>query len=464
MSSDVHIVHQVHSVHTVHLLADFIWNAQTKNLPTSTIEAVKRCLLDLFGAAIAGFNAASATALRNVARKRHAPGAASLWFDGAKNGGLCAAGATLANSGAASALDLDDGHRAAAGHPGAGVIPAALATARETGADGPELLTAIAIGYDIGIRISAARDFDRQDTLSTGRWAAYAAVAAAGRLRQTSQDRLAQALSIAGVLSPGLSAAGYSRVMGNSAKEGIPWAAYTGLTALDLAEDGFTGPLDILDHPDYYDPGKIADGLGQGFAIESVYFKPYGCCRWIHAALDALSEIQASHGISGDRIREIQVETFGRALKLDNHTEPDSPESAQYSIPFCLALAALEGGEALLPFRPTSLTDRRVIDLAKKVSLRVDPALDGAFPAAAPARVTVKTADGAFQAERRHPLGDPANPMDNAALRAKFKRLADNRLPPDARDGLIGAIASMETAGPENLFAALNEPLLETHP
>ncbi len=448
----------------VHLLAEFIQNIRADHLPASAIIAAKQCLLDLSGAAVAGYDAVSTTALRKLARRRHAPGAATLWFDGTKTGGLCAAGAALANSGAASALDLDDGHRAAAGHPGAAVIPAALTTAQETNADGPELLTAIAVGYEIGVRISAARDFDRQDTLSTGRWAAYAAAAAAGRLRRTSPDRLAQALSIAGVLSPGLSAAGYSRVMGNSAKEGIPWAAYTGLTALDLAEDGFTGPLDILDHPDYYDSGKITGGLGKEFAIESVYFKPYGCCRWIHAALDALSEIQATHGIPGDRIRAIQVETFGRALKLDNHTEPDSPESAQYSIPFCLALAALEGGEALLPLRPASLADQRVIDLAKKVSLRVDPTLDQAFPAAAPARVTVTTADGAFQAECRYPLGDPANPMDDAALQAKFQRLAENRLSPEDQDVLIGAVASIETTGPKNLFAALNRPLLETHP
>ncbi len=464
MSPDVHIVHPVHSVHTVHHLSDFIRAFGADNLPPSTIEAAKRCLLDLFGAAVAGYDAVSTAALRNVCPKQHAPGKAAIWFEGTKTEGLCAAGAALANSGAASALDLDDGHRAAAGHPGAGVIPAALATAQETGANRPELLAAIALGYEIGIRVSAARDLDRQDTLSTGRWIAYGTAAAAGRLRHISPDRLAQALSIAGVLSPGLSAAGYSRVMGNSAKEGIPWATYTGLMALDLAENGFTGPLDILDHPDYYDSGKITDGLGKHFAIESVYFKPYGCCRWIHAALDALLEIQATHIIPGDRIRAIQVETFGRALELDNHTEPDSPESAQYSIPFCLALAALEGGEALLPFRPSSLADANVVALAKKVSLRVDPALDQAFPAAAPARVTVTTADGAFGGECRHPLGDPAHPMEDAALQAKFRRLAANRLSPEDQNALIGAVASIETTGPAKLFAALNRPLLETHP
>jgi 2-methylcitrate dehydratase PrpD len=464
MISDVHIVHPVHSVHTVHRLADFIRTFQADNLPPSTIDAAKRCLLDLFSAAVAGYDAVSTTALRNLSRKQNSPGKAAIWFEGTKTGGLCAAGAALVNSGAASALDLDDGHRAAAGHPGAGVIPAALAAAQETGTNGPEIVTAIVLGYEIGVRISAARDLARQDTLATGRWNAYGAVAAAGRLRRTPPDRLAQALSVAGVLSPGLSAAGYSRVMGNSAKEGIPWAAYTAMMALDLAEEDFTGPLDILDHPDYYDAAKIADGLGDRFAIESVYFKPYGCCRWIHAALDALLEIQAANGIPGDRIEKIRVDTFGRALKLDNHIEPDSPESAQYSIPFCLALAALEGGGALLPFRPASLTDRRVIDLAGKVALRVNPELDRVFPAAAPARVTVTTAGSEFKTERRHPLGDPANPMDEAALRAKFRRLTEDRLTSEDQEALIGAIASLETNGPENLFTALNRPLLETRP
>lgn len=445
---------------TVHILAEFIRDLRPDRLPASTIEAIKRCILDLSSAAIAGYDAVSTTAFRNLARKRHAPGSAAIWFDGPEKDGLCAAGAALANSTAASALDLDDGHRAAAGHPGAAMIPAALAVAQETGANGPELLAAIALGYEVGIRVSAARDFDRQDTLATGRWSAYGAVAAAGRLRKTIPDRLAQALAVAGVLSPGLSAAGYSRVMGNSAKEGIPWAVYTGLTALDLAESGFTGPLDILDHPDYYDSKKIAEGLGERFAIESVYFKPYGCCRWIHAALDSLRGIQETHGIAGDRILEIQVGTFGRALMLDNHPAPESIESAQYSIPFCLALAAIHGGEALLPFRPDSLADERVIALAKKVSLRMDPTLDRTFPAASPARVTVKTANGVFRGEQPHPLGDPTNPMNDAALRVKFRRLSENRLSPDDQGALIRAVTTIETDGPERLFAALNSPLL----
>jgi 2-methylcitrate dehydratase PrpD len=447
------------TVHSVHLLADFIQDVQADNLPASAFIAAKRCLLDLTGAAISGCDAVSTTALRNLARKRHAPGTAAVWFDGPEKDGLCAAGAALANSGAASALDLDDGHRAAAGHPGAAMIPAALAVAQETGANGPELLAAIALGYEVGIRVSAARDFDRQDTLSTGRWSAYGAAAAAGRLRKTLPDRLAQALSVAGVLSPGLSAAGYSRVMGNSAKEGIPWSAYTGLTALDLAESGFTGPLDILDHPDYYDSKKIAEGLGERFAIESVYFKPYGCCRWIHAALDSLRSIQETHGVAGDRILEIKVETFGRALMLNNHPAPESIESAQYSIPFCLALAAIHGGEALLPFQPDSLADERVITLAKKVFLRMDPTLDRTFPAATPARVTVKTANGIFQSEQRHPLGDPANPMDDAALRVKFRRLSEKRLSPDDQSALIQAVTTIETDGPERLFSALTSIL-----
>ena len=147
----------------------------------------------------------------------------------------------------------------------------------------------------------AARDFSRLDTLSTGRWCAYGVAAAAGLLVRDTPQVLAMAFSIAGALSPGLSAAGYSALMGNQVKEGIPWAVMTGLTALELARQGLTGPLDILDHPDYFDADAITAGLGAGSALTAVYFKPYACCRWIHAAIDALLELVAGGAIEPGR-------------------------------------------------------------------------------------------------------------------------------------------------------------------
>ncbi|WP_348640089.1 MmgE/PrpD family protein, partial [Mesorhizobium sp. M4B.F.Ca.ET.190.01.1.1] len=87
-------------------------------------------------------------------------------------------GAAMANSAAASALDIDDGHRGAAGHAGAGVIPAALAVAQAVDASVSETMVAIALGYEIALRIASSRPVAAIDTYATGRWVGYGAAAA----------------------------------------------------------------------------------------------------------------------------------------------------------------------------------------------------------------------------------------------------------------------------------------------
>jgi 2-methylcitrate dehydratase PrpD len=434
------------------ILAQFVSTWPEGNIPERARETAKRCVLDLVGAAAAGFSTAGARALREGASTIVLPGPASVWFSGT---GLHAAGAALANSGAASALDLDDGHRAAGGHPGACIIPAAFTVAEAMKSTGANFLGAVILGYEVAVRVAAARDFSRLDTLSTGRWCAYGVVAAAGRLLGVTPAHLTQAMAIAGVLSPGLSAAGYSSVMGNQVKEGIPWAAFLGLVALDLAQKGLTGPTDILDHPAYYDRDRIVGGLGQRFAIEEVYFKPYACCRWIHSALDGLLSLMTEHGLRGEEVRKATVFTFERALRLNNYADPTTLEAAQYSIPFCVATAALAGKEALRSLPESLLGRPDIVELAKRVELRLDPELDRRFPLQVPARVTLETGRGRFEQLVDHPRGDPANPMDLTALVEKFRRLSTGLLTPAEQDATIAAVLSLEQGGFSRLATIL---------
>ncbi len=436
---------------TTRLLAEYTRDLAGAIPDAALCTAAGNALLDLIGCAAAGFSAPAARAARAAALKLYSGGPARIWFD---PGRQCAAGAALANSTAASALDLDDGHRKAGGHPGAAMVPAVLALAPEAGASGRDLILALAAGYEVSVRIGAARDFSRLDTLSTGRWCAYGVVAAAGLLGRDDPDVLAQAFSIAGVLSPGLSAAGYSMLMGNQVKEGIPWAVMTGLSALEMARSGMTGPLDILDHPGYFDAAAVRAALGCGFLLSSVYFKPYACCRWIHAAVDALEALLAMPGggrrIPGE-IRVLEVHTFERALRLNNHADPETLEAAQYSLPFCLALAAVEGVDALLPMSPETLHRREVVDLARRVRLHVDAALDSRFPDEAGARVKVCFMDGEVEKTVHHPLGDPANPMDRRMLAEKFRKLAAGTLGPEnlkALPELIGRLDQLAEIQP----------------
>ena len=438
------------------VLGEWVSSLKPKDISPQAKDMANRCLLDLVGSALAGHSSLSAQAMRALTVRLFSVGPSVLWFSGLR---LQAEGSALANSAAASALDLDDGHRLAVGHPGASIIPAVLAVGEEMKATGDELLTAIVIGYEVGTRISSARDFTSLDTMSTGRWCSYGAAAAGGWLRKFEPTLIAEALSIAGVQSPGLSAAGYSSVMGNSVKEGIPWATFTGLSALRLAEEGFTGPIDLLDHPAYYQPQRVLEGLGQTpLAVEKTYFKPYACCRWIHSALDALMRLAAEYRLEAAEIEKIRVDTFKRSLTLNNYPDPDSLESAQYSFPFCLALMALRGKESFLPIRPEFLMQSEVIELARRVELRLDPELDALFPEKTPNRVVLETHRGVFEARVDVPLGDPGNPIEISELEAKFIKLSERELPRQGQEEIISAIASLEKGTPK-LFPLLEEPL-----
>jgi 2-methylcitrate dehydratase PrpD len=442
--------------YTTEALAEFVLGLRAEDIPAATVETVQRCVLDLVGAAAAGALSEAAAIARGCAARLGGAGGADIWFGGGRRRSAFAA---FANSAAASALDLDDGHRAAGGHPGAAVIPAVLAVAQEVQAEWSEALAALAAGYEVSVRIAAARDFSALDTLSTGRWCAYGVAAAASRLRSLTVRRTAEAMAAAGVLSPGLSAAGYSRVMGNHAKEGIPWATLTGLWAAELAAGGFTGPLDILDHRGYYDAEKIVAGLGESFVVDAVYFKPYACCRWIHCALDGLCELMDRHGLRPADISAIEVHTFARALRLNNYPDPDNLESAQYSVPFCLAAAAVERKEGLLPMRADQLHRPDLVALAGRVSLHVDAELDRMFPECTAARVVIEASGERFEAECRHPLGDPANPMDWGMLVSKFQHLTKGLLSPAREKEMIRAVQSLPVRGLTVLQDGLSTPL-----
>lgn len=437
---------------TTHTLAQYACTLGPESLAPGVVRGVKNVLTDLIGCAAAGSNSAAAGMARSVALTLFADGPSEIWFADARRRPEAAA---MANSAAASALDLDDGHRLAGGHPGAAIVPAVLAVGAAERSSGLDLLAATVVGYEVAVRIAAARDFQRLDTLSTGRWCAYGVAAAAGRLCAVSPAILAQAFAIAGVLSPNLSAAGYSRLMGNQVKEGIPWAVVTGLSALELARNGYTGPLDILDQPDYFDAAAITAGLGQSFAVTSVYFKPYACCRWIHSAIDALIEIAQADDLSPEAITAIEVHTFDRARRLSNDTNPDSLESAQYSLPFCLAVAAAGGSEALCPLSRSWLGDPQAVALARKVRIFLDPEMEQRFPAEAGARLVVECATKRTHRTHRFALGDPARPMSGAQLRAKFRQLATGCISSADQNALLAAIEGLETLDRSGAFGTL---------
>lgn len=425
---------------------------ETGAIPDRVQQSVVKCVFDLMTAAIAGFPTPNAIAVRQAARETWGPGPAAVWFSGER---LMPAGAAFVNAACACSLDLDDGHRTAAGHPGAAVIPAVLAALDASSFTTQQVLFAIAIGYEVGVRISGARDLKNVPTTNSGLWGGQAAAAAVGALRQLPSLQIAHAIAIAGITAPNQSATAYTRHRGNSVKEGIPWAAANGLLAAGLAGKGFTGPVDILDEPGRFDPAKLVDGLGGSWQIEGTYFKPYSCCRWNHAPIDALLALMSKHGIAASDIVAIEVETFGRALTLANEVAPSTLEGAQYSIPFCLGVAATRGASALLPLRDESLADVDAVAVARRVRMTVTTEFDAMFPAAVPGRIRVATADGTFTNTVMTPKGEPANPMTWDDIAAKFQVIATGRIAPLVAGEIRSAIEALRQGDIKALTSVL---------
>lgn len=429
------------------------------SLPATTRKAVIRTVFDLLTAAIAGYPTQGAQAARTAAAQSWGAGPAACWFSDTQ---LAIAGAAFANSAAASMLDLDDGHRAAAGHPGASVIPAVLAHAQTHATGIEQLLTAIAIGYEIGIRISAARDFKTLGTMATGLWCGQGVAAAIGYLRGLPADRIAHAIAIAGTTAPCLTPVAYTEFMGNTVKEGIPAATATGILAVDLAQAGYTGPVDLLEHATF-DRTVLTRDLGSNWMIESVYFKEYSCCRWAHAPIDAILMLQERHGLAADDIETIAIDTFGRALTLNNEAAPHSLESAQYSLPFCVALAATRGAQAMLPMLQEALNDKETLTLSKRVTLHLDPKFDAMFSASVPGRVTV-TARGAQHSETvLAPKGEPTNPMSWQDLERKFFAATRKAADPHWAGRIVAAVRRFEAGETEPLFTALRQNIVRAN-
>ena len=441
---------------TMETLAEFVCSFESGRIPEKSVAHAEDLVLDAVGCAAAGFGTGGARAVRAVAPGRLGAGDATAWYTGS---GASTIGATFANAVAAQALDIDDGHRAALGHPGAAVIPAAMAVAEEVGASGSEFLAAIVLGYEAAVRLAANRNMDTHLSIATGRWTPVGVAAAAGRLRKLPPDRMKHALLVAEQHAPGLLSAHLHGFGGAHVKEGIAWSVVTGLFAADLAEAGFTGYPNTLDLPILYDGERIGADLGGTFWIDRTYIKPYSCCRFMHSGLDVFLQMIAENGLVADDITSVHVDGFTALINLDNKLDPPNFEASQFSLPFAFAVAAIEGVDGLAPLKPDFLGRADLVDFAGRITMSVDPAVDALYPAQAASRVTVEARQGTFQGYREDALGDPANPLGRSGIQDKFRRLAGQHLDVDRVETMIGAASSLADGGLPVLLGALSDPL-----
>lgn len=296
-------------------------------------------------------------------------------------------GAIFYNALSISSTDFDEGHRKAVGHPASLVVPTALVLGKSLKASYTEILKAVVLGYEIGTRFSHARIPSKISTYSTGRWGAVAAAATAAYLLKLDQTQTIHALSNAAVLSPAMLGGSTDVSTGSMSKEGVAWAAQAGLQSAVMAQSGFSGPFLFVDEVEDYDNTKLVDGLGQSWLINSNYFKPYACCRWLHSAIEAVEILKSKSNFNIDQIKHVEVDIFSRAIDLVGEKYPENNVQAQFHLPFVLACELLYGKVIPAFFSKDYLQKKEIREIIDMVDLKPSPIYNKSFPNQLPSMV-----------------------------------------------------------------------------
>lgn len=397
----------------VHLAA-FIGEQSLDRLPASLVRRMKSHILDTIADGIAGRPERSTEALLAAIPLAAGDAAEATIFGTGKV--ASADVAALANGAMAHALELDDDHRLATLHPGAVVVPAALAAAEAAGASGARFLLGVILGYEVMCRAGEAfmgRQFYR-GFHPTGTCGVFGAAVAAGIAFGLDERQMVNALGIAGTQAAGL---GEWRADGSWIKRLHPGrSAQSGLLAARLAANGFTGPATIFEgesgflaafrHEDVLDADALTRGLGSDFTAGRTAFKPYPGCRFAHAAVDLALDLHGE-GIDGSNVESIAVRVF-RTDILNDVTEPPTPVIAQFSVPYLVATAMQGGSLTLVDLEPGAIARPGVISLARRISVTVDPDFTARYPERYPTELRVRFTDGTERvAFSDCPRGDP---------------------------------------------------------
>jgi 2-methylcitrate dehydratase len=317
-------------------------------------------------------------------------------------------------------------------------------------------VVASVIAYEIQCRLCDAASIRKHgwDHVTYG---AFSAGAAAARLLGLDQAGITQALNLAGTPNVALR---QTRAGELSEWKGCAFAnaSRNALFAALLAAQGLTGPAPLFEgemgfFKQVSGPFEIARLCGEtagdrDFMINKTSIKcwpaEYHSQSAIHAALELRARLEDPALIAA-----IDIHTFDVAADIigkdPEKWRPRTRETADHSLPYCTAVALVDGDVTLDSFAPGRLRDPALLELVSRVRVHRDKALSARYPRGIPNRVELTLKDGRkLAAENEFPRGHDQNPMGDDEVEAKFRRMAAGRLDPAAQDRLLARCWKLE--------------------
>jgi 2-methylcitrate dehydratase PrpD len=429
-------------------LADYAVRLRYEDLPPEVLEGAKNAIADTIGAMIYGYELPWSKMIVRYAENAGAGGRSRILGPGSAT--VKPAAAALVNGSLAHAFEMDGATKPSAGvHPCAIIFPALLAVAQDRGIGGRQVLTAFVAATEVVVRIGRAtkKSNEHRGFHSPGTTGPFGAAIGTALLLDLDAAKVTNAIGIAASLSSGLIQFSRAGTGGLVKRLHFGRAAESGVLAASLAAEGFTGPHDVLEGEfgflhafcDEHDIGALLRKLGEEFVTLSIYMKRFPCHGTAQAPLQALEEIHAEHRFSGPEVAEIGLATNKKVVDRHNILNPTDPMLAQYSVPFCLALACYRNSRDPRSFDQSALSDPDILSLCKRVRLIADGGHSGDA-----ATLTIKLKDGRVLSRRVTKVkATPDDPPTKADVYEKFSLLT-RHCPRDKMDELFTRVQGLE--------------------
>lgn len=440
------------AAHQTVRLAEYAAALRYEDLPPEVVQRAKDFIADAVAAITYGAGLPWSRIIIGYATRTGAGGKSRIL--GVPDVMVQAPAAALANGALAHAFELDSLTEPNAGvHPGATLLSSALAVAQERGIGGRELIAAVVAGAEVMIRIGRATRHSNEahGFHAPGTTGPFGAAVAVGRLKRLDAAAMTNALGIAGSLAGGLLEFARSGTGAMVKRLHLGRAAESGVLAASLASEGFTGPTTVLEGEfgflkvfcREWDMAELTSGLGERYATLTVMMKRFACHITAHTPVEAILDLQAGEKFSPADVAAIAIAGSERMALINNIPAPKDLMMAQYSIPFCVALAVYRDPRDPRSFDETALHDPDIRGLAARVAITLaDPPPERGSIAST---VTVTLRDGRVLTRRATEFkGMPKRPLDQAELQDKFLMLT-HHLGRDRMSGIFARLQRLET-------------------
>ncbi len=455
-------------------LAGFIRDTSFDDLPPEVVHDTRRIICDSIACAVGGTSLDGGKTVVDMAKTLGGPPESSIMANGGK---VSPASAAFANTYLGNVLDTDETLLFFSHHAVCAVFPA-LAVVESLGLDGKDLITAVAIGYDVGARIGLSLPHSRitgtgsvefAPNLGMG-WETFAAVAAAGKAFKLDVAQLASAFGIAGYASP-MARSRFQQVpSGKPMVKYAPYASmgFVGIVASQMARLGFSADPAFFDGDlgywklagaSEFDWGRLLGDLRERWWITETSIKPYAAGRYAHHSVDLLRQIIREQVLTPGEIERVEVKTLPVVAMpwLSGLCEPQTQIDMQFSIP--LALAATAYGLELSPEwqSPERMKDHRLFEFASRVKVEADRSnlkvmADDISRVSRlkriPTTVTVSARGQVYRASSDYAWGDPwleETRMSDEQLRNKFRSFCSRLLRSDKIEAALETLYRLET-------------------